>query len=240
MKNDELTKRLQFFVAWQMAGLPSLHHPGKTMGEVLDEPDSEYNKYMRDDVYRFVLKRFETIIRITGIDLQYTPHSIPQGKADQAFMELLHDPPGGNELYSLVKNLLYSIYAEHLYTLVCPQADRFKCSANVLRAVEDLQKRQLELKNKTTHPNGTYVFSCKCGAEELYSRFDATQDIPVQPHISVKDGHVQRIMSLADSEDKIRTTIYDFMNFVCPDCGRIWESEDDLLKDGVLVYKSKD
>lgn len=237
MKNDKLAKHLQFFVAWQMAGLPSLHRPDKSLNDVIEEM---YNKYMCDDVYRFVVKRFEATIRVINVDLQHTPTTIPQDKAEQAFMALVNDPPGGEDLGPQVRHLLCSIYATHLYSLVCPQADTAKCSANVLSAAEKLVRRQLELTDKATHPNGTYVFQCKCGAEELYRRFDATQDIPAQTDISVIDGHVQHITSPEGIDDRITTTIYDFMNFVCPDCGRIWESEDDLLKDGVLVYKSED
>lgn len=237
MKNDKLAKHLQFFVAWQMAGLPSLQHPDKSLDDCIEEM---YDKYMHDDVYRNVLKRFEITIQTTGVDFQYTPSSIPQGEAELVFMALISNPPGGDDLCLLVRNLLCSVYAEYLYTLVYPQADASKCIANATSAAEKIFKRRLELRCKPERPDGTYAFKCHCGAEKLYNRFDAAMDIPSQTEISVIDGHVSHLIkTLAGSEEDIITNCYDFMNFVCPSCGRTWESEADLLNDGVLVYKHK-
>ena len=237
MKNDKLAKHIQFFVAWQMAGLPSLHRPDKSLDDCIEEM---YNKYMHDDVYRDVLKRFEITIQTTGVDIQYALPPVPQGEAELVFMALISNPPGGEDLCLLVRNLLCSVYAERLYTLVYPQADVSKCLTNVTSAVQKLVIRRLELRYKPERPDGTYVFKCRCGAEELYHRFDATQDIPSQKEISVIDGHVSHLIKTLDGgEDAAITTVYDFMSFVCPSCGHTWESEADLLKDGVLVYKHK-
>ena len=237
MKNDKLAKHIQFFVAWQMAGLPSLHRPDKSLDDCIEEM---YNKYMHDDVYRDVLKRFEITMQTTGVDIQYALPPVPQGEAELVFMSLIGNPPGGEDLCLLVGNLLCAIYAERLFTLIYPQDYVAKCLTNVNSAVQKIVIRRLELRYKPERPDGTYTFKCHCGAEKLYNRFDAAMDIPSQTEISVIDGHVSHLIkTLAGSEEDIITNCYDFMNFVCPSCGRTWESEADLLNDGVLVYKHK-
>lgn len=237
MKNDDLTKHLQFFVAWQMAGLPSLHRPDKSLDDVIEEM---YNKYMTADGYKQIIGSFVLQMTATGTKMFYTAPDPPENSSHATLAAILDNLPGEEESQPLVKNLLYTIYATYLFTQVHPNIDVSRCPVSEYPIASQLRRVNLLKYSQKENKDGIYTFRCRCGSEKLYHRFDATRDIPSQTNIIVRAGHVKRLATLDCGEDDSITTCYAFMNFICPNCGRFWDDENELLTDHVLVYKAEE